>query len=148
VREAVLEQYEEVSMPHQNTATTMQAYLDALVARGNFDAYLADDATFEVMGYDQKVHGRDAVRDFIVWMHTQAFDARPKVKAVIVGDNQAALEADFIGTHTGEFVGVAAGGRSVNVPYSVIYDVEGDKITALRAYMSMEQFVQQLKGDA
>jgi thioredoxin-related protein len=33
-------------------------------------------------------------------------------------------------------------------PYSVIYDVEGDKITALRAYMSMEQFVQQLKGDA
>jgi steroid delta-isomerase-like uncharacterized protein len=148
VREAVLEQYEEVSMPHQNSATTMQAYLDALVARANFDAYLADDATFEVVGTDQKVHGRDAVRDTIVWLHTQAFDARPEVKTVITGDNQAAVEADFVGTHTGDFYGMAATGRSVTIPYSVIYDLEGDKITALRAYMSMELFTQQLKGDA
>jgi steroid delta-isomerase-like uncharacterized protein len=135
-------------MPHQNTATIMQAYLDALVARGDFDAYLADDATFEIMGADQKVQGRDAVRDIIVWLHTQAFDAQPKVRTVIAGDNQAALEADFIGTHTGDFSGLAATGRSVNVPYCVIYDIESDKITALRAYMSMDQLVQQIRGDA
>jgi steroid delta-isomerase-like uncharacterized protein len=135
-------------MPHQNTATIMQAYLDALVARGDFDAYLADDATFEIMGTDQKVQGRDSVRDTIVWLHTQAFDAQPKVRAVIAGDNQAALEADFIGSHTGDFAGIAATGRSVNVPYTVIYDVEGDKITALRGYMSMDQLVQQIRGDA
>jgi steroid delta-isomerase-like uncharacterized protein len=140
--------HEEVFMPHQNTATIMQGYLDALVARGDFDAYLADDATFEIMGTDQKMHGRDAVRGIIVWMHTQAFDAHPKVRTVIAGDNQAALEADFIGTHTGDFAGVAATGRSVNIPYTVIYDVEGDKIRALRAYMPMDQFLQQIRGDA
>ena len=135
-------------MPQQNTTTTMQAYLDALVARSNFEAYLADDATFEIMGTDQKVYGRDAVRDTIVWMHTQAFDAQPKVRTVIAGDNQAALEADFIGTHTGEFAGVAATGRSVNIPYSVIYDLESDKITALRAYIPMDQLARQISGDA
>jgi steroid delta-isomerase-like uncharacterized protein len=135
-------------MPHQDTATTMQGYLDALVARGDFDAYLADDATFEIMGTDQKVRGHDAVRDTIVWLHTQAFDAIPKVRAVIAGENQAALEADFVGTHTGDFLGIAATGREVSVPYIVVYDLEGDKITALRGYMSMDQLVQQIRGAA
>jgi hypothetical protein len=46
-------------MPRQTTATTMQAYLDALLARGNFDAHLADDATFEVMGTSLKAEGRE-----------------------------------------------------------------------------------------
>jgi steroid delta-isomerase-like uncharacterized protein len=135
-------------MPHQNTATIMRAYLDALIARGSFDAYLADGATFEIMGTDQKVQGHDAVRDTIVWLHTQAFDAHPKVRTLVAGDNQAAIEADFIGTHTGDFFGVAATGRSVNIPYSMIYDIEGEKITALRGYMAMDQLVQQIRGDA
>jgi transposase len=35
------------------------------------------------------------VRDFLIWMHTQAFDAHPKVKTLVIGDGQAALEADL-----------------------------------------------------
>jgi steroid delta-isomerase-like uncharacterized protein len=135
-------------MPHQTTATTLQAYLDALLARGDFAAYLAEDATFEIVGTPQRVVGREAVRDAIVSMHTQAFDASPKVKTVIVGDDQAVLEADFVGTHTGDFLGIASTGRPVDVPYCVVYDFNGDKITALRAYMPMELFAQQLKGTA
>jgi len=53
------------------------------------------------------VQGREPVRDFLTWMHTQAFDARPKVKTLVVGDGQATLEADLVGTHTGEFPAVA-----------------------------------------
>ena len=52
----------------------------------------------------QEVQGREPVRDFIIWLHTQVFDASPKVKNLVAGDGQAALEADFVGTHIGEFL--------------------------------------------
>ena len=132
-------------MPHETTAKAMHAYLDARIARADFAVHLADDATFEFVGTPQ-VHGRDAVRDAIVWMHTQAFDARPKLRTVIIGDDHAALEGDFVGTHTGEYLGMAATGRPVNVPYCMMYDLRGDKITALRGYMPMDLLAQQLKG--
>ena len=61
-----------------------------------------------------------------------------------MGDGQAALEADFVGTHTSEFLGIPATGKSVQVPYCVIYDLQDDKLVALRAYIPMDLFTQQL----
>ena len=131
-------------MSVEATADTMRSYLDALLARGDFADYFTDDVTWTTIGTDQTMHVREAVQDFLAWMHTQAFDARPKVKTLVVGDGQAALEADFVGTHTGEFLGMAASGKSVQVPYCVVYDLRDDKIAALRAYIPMELFAQQL----
>jgi hypothetical protein len=79
------------------------------------------------IGTDQQVQDREPVRDFLTWMHTQAFDAHPKVKTLVVDDGQAALEADFVGTHTGEFLGMPATGKSVQVPYCVVYDCEATR---------------------
>ena len=78
-------------------------------------------------------------------MHTQAFDAHPKVTTLVMGDGHAALEANFVGIHTGEFLGIPATGRTVQIPYCVVYDLREDKIAALRAYIPMELFAQQLK---
>ena len=123
----------------------MRSYLDALLARGDFADYFTDDVTWTIVGTDQNVQGREPVRDFLTWMHTQAFDAHPKVKTLVVGDGQAALEADLVGIHTGEFLGLAATEKPVQVPYCVVYDLDDDKIAALRAYIPMELFIQQLK---
>jgi steroid delta-isomerase-like uncharacterized protein len=122
----------------------MRSYLDALLARSDFADYFTDDVTWTTVGSDQELQGREPVRDFLIWMHTQAFDAHPKVKTLVAGDGQAALEADFLGTHIGEFFGMPATGRSVQVPYCVVYDLNDDKIAALRAYIPMELFAQQL----
>ena len=103
-------------MSVEATAKTMRSYLDALLARGDFADYFTDDVTWTIIGTDQHVRGREPVRDFLIWMHTQAFDAHPKVKTLVVGDGQAALEADLVGIHTGEFLGLAATGKSVQVP--------------------------------
>jgi steroid delta-isomerase-like uncharacterized protein len=132
-------------MSVEATATTMRSYLDALVARDNFADYFTDDVTWTIIGTDQQVQGREPVRDFLSWMHTQAFDARPQVKTLVVGDGQAVLEADLVGTHTGEFLGMPATGRSVQVPYCVVYDLRDGQIAALRAYIPMDLFAQQLK---
>ena len=62
-----------------------------------------------------------------------------------MGDGHTALEANFVGIHTEESLGMPATGRLVQVPYCVVYDLRGDKIAALRAYIPMELFAQQLK---
>ena len=69
-----------------------------------------------------------------------------KVRTLIAEHGQAVLEAEFIGTHTGDFLGMAATGKPVNVSYCVLYYVPADKITALRVYMPMEMFSRQLSG--
>jgi steroid delta-isomerase-like uncharacterized protein len=131
-----------------DTSKIIRSYLDALVARGDFATFFADDVTFEIAGTDQAARGRQAVSDLITWLHTQAFDASAKVKTVIAGEGHAAVEADFVGTHTAEFLGIPATGKSVNVPYSVVYDIPADTITALRAYMPMQAFGEQLGSEA
>jgi steroid delta-isomerase-like uncharacterized protein len=132
-------------MTVEGTSQTMRSYLDAFLARGDFAEYYTDEVTWTTVGAGQELQGRQPVRDFLMWMHTQAFDAHPKVKTLVVGDGQAALEADFVGTHTGEFLGMAATGKSVQVPYCVIYDLHDDKITALRAYIPMDLLTRQLE---
>jgi steroid delta-isomerase-like uncharacterized protein len=132
-------------MSVETTAQTMRFYLDVFLGHGDFADYFIDDVTWTAVGTGQELRGRQPVRDFLVWMHTQAFDAHPKVKTLVVGDGQAALEADFVGTHTGEFLGIPATGKSVQVPYCVVYDLQDDKLVALRAYIPMDLFTQQLK---
>ena len=41
---------------------------------------------------------------------------------------------------------MGATGKSVRVPYSVFYDVDADKIKALRIYMPMDQLLAQIGG--
>jgi steroid delta-isomerase-like uncharacterized protein len=122
----------------------MQDYLDALVKRADFPAYFTDDvvATFE--GRDQRAEGREAAAQLIRHVHQDAFDARMELKNLLTDQGKAAIEADFAGTHTGEFAGIPATGRKVRVPYSVIYDLRGDQISALRIYFPMSQLRQQL----
>jgi predicted ester cyclase len=75
---------------------------------------------------------REAVRDFIVALHRELFDAMPEVRSVGLADGMAALEANFVGVHRGEFAGIAPTGASARVPYCVFYDVGEQGITALR----------------
>jgi predicted ester cyclase len=122
----------------------MQEYLDALVKRADYPRYLAEDvvATFE--GTDQRAEGREAAGQLIWYVHQGAFDAKMELKSLLVDGSRAAIEADFVGTHTGEFAGIQPTGRAVNVPYSVMYDLHDDHISALRIYFPMSLLIEQL----
>ena len=123
---------------------TMEQYLDALVARADYGRYFTDDVVVTVEGSDQRAEGREAGEQLIRYMHEMAFDAQPELKNLLVDEGKAAIEADFVGTHTGEFAGIAPTGRAVRVPYSVIYDLRGDQISKLRIYMPMSTLVEQI----
>jgi predicted ester cyclase len=122
----------------------MQEYLDALVKRADFPSYFTEDvvATFE--GTDQRADGREAAGHLIRYVHEGAFDARMELKNLLTDDGKAAIEADFVGTHTAEFVGIQPTGRAVRVPYSVVYDLRGNQISALRIYFPMSLLIEQL----
>lgn len=78
------------------------------------------------------------------FLHEKAFDAYPEIKNLLVDEGKAALEADFVGTHTGEFADVKPTGREVRVPYSVIYELHHDGISGLRIYFPISMLMEQL----
>jgi predicted ester cyclase len=135
-------------MTTEQTRETVQAYADALLSFGDFARYLSEDVTMTFMGTDRVVQGRGAVRDAIKFFHEVAFSSAIKVGTVVCGDGNALLEAEFIGTHTGEFEGVKPQLKAVRVPYSVAYDLANGKITALRLYFPFELLMRQITEPA
>jgi steroid delta-isomerase-like uncharacterized protein len=138
----------EAGMSSNPTRQVIDSYLEALLSRGDFAAFFAEDVRWTTMETGEELRGREQVRDFIAVLHTQIFDARPEVRSILAADGAACLEADFVGTHTAEFAGIPATGAKVRVPYCVVYDVEGDQITALRGYLPLGVLVGQLQADA
>lgn len=133
-------------MTSASTRRLLETYLEALVQGGDFAQHLDPDVEWTTMETGEHLHGRDTVRDYITALHTVAFDARVEVRNLLVDGDSAALEADFVGTHTGEFAGVAPTGRQVRLPYTVVYDVGEHGITALRVYVPVAALLQRVHG--
>ena len=133
-------------MTAEDTERTIRAYLDALLTGGDFAAFFDDEIVWTTMETGDEIRGREAVRDFIIALHTQWFAASPEVKSVTVADGLAGLEAVFAATHTGEFAGIPPTGAQVRLPYAVVYDLADGKITALRAYFPILALMQQLQS--
>src|SRR3954453_19040442 len=105
-------------MSAEESRATIEQYAEVLGARGDYGRFFDDDVEFALMGTDQHARGAQAAEQAIRFLHETAFDARPEITNIVVGDHGAAAEAWFVGTHTGEFLGVTATGNPVRVPYS------------------------------
>jgi steroid delta-isomerase-like uncharacterized protein len=135
-------------MSLEETESTIRQYLDALQNGGDFAAFFANEVLWTTMETGDQIRGREAVRDFIVALHGQSFDASAELVSTEFADGVAGLEAVFVGTHTAEFAGVPATGAEVRLPYSMFYDVSDGKIVALRAYFPLAALVHQLREAA
>ncbi len=131
-------------MSIKSTEATLAAYAEALFGGGAYEDFLAEDVTLSMVDSDFVVEGRAAVKAMIDDLHHVAFDATPEVVETVVGEGRAALELRFIGTHTGEFGGVAPTGREINVPYAVFYEFADDQIASLRIYWPTDEILRQL----
>jgi hypothetical protein len=131
-------------MTSEQTRQTMKAYKNALLAFGDISPYLADDVRMVFMGTDKKIAGKDSVVQTIKFFHEIAFSSAITVTSLLCGDGEAILEAEFVGTHIGEFEGVKPALKSVNVPYSVAYNLSNGKIDELRLYFPFELLMKQI----
>jgi predicted ester cyclase len=121
-------------MSAEETKAVITTYLDALLANKDLNPYLADDVRIEIVGAGAPTVGRDEVAKLIAYMHGVAFQSQVELKGLTVSDGSAAAELVFRGKHVGEMLGIAATGRSVTVPYTAVYDLRGDKVSAIRVY--------------
>ena len=133
-------------MSVEDTQRTMSAYIEDLLGGGPYKRHFSEDVIVSLVGTDQGAEGPDGAEGWIDYLHKEAFEARPELRSMIVSDGQAAAEFDFVGKHVGEFGGMAATGREVRVPYCMVYELEGEKIGALRGYMPMDVLMRQLGG--
>lgn len=125
----------------EQTKRTMNAYLAALISRGDFGQFFADDVRWTTIESGEQIVGRDEVSTFIGSMHVTLFDAHPELKNLVVGPGIVAGEFDFVGTNTGDYEDVAATGQELRLPYVVFYDVTDRGITALRAYLPVKKIM-------
>jgi steroid delta-isomerase-like uncharacterized protein len=107
---------------------------------------MAKDVIFTNMATGDEHHGPEGVRQMLNFVYHTAFDADAEVKNLIFADGKAVLEADFVGKHIGEFLGIAATNKNVRVPLCVTYDLENDQIKRARVYMEMPVLLKQLQG--
>ena len=121
------------------TQKNMQAYFDRHDVK-----YVAEDAVFTNMGTGEETKGREAIAGMLQYIYHIAFDAHAEIKNIIVTEDKAVLEANFIGKHIGEFAGVAPTNKEVNVPLCVTYDIENGMIKKGRVYMLGEVMIRQL----
>ena len=119
------------------TSEVMDQYLDALLTGKDFAQSFAPEVLWTTMETGEQIRGRDAVRDYIVAMHTRSFDAHPELVRLVTGEGAAMLEAVFIGRQVDTWEGVPASGRDVRASYVMAYDIAGGFITALRSYFPM-----------
>jgi steroid delta-isomerase-like uncharacterized protein len=105
---------------------------------------MAEDVVFTNMATGEEHRGVEGVRRMLNHVYHEAFDAAAETKNRIYTENQAVLEADFVGTHIGAFAGIPASGRKVRVPLCVVYDLENGKIARGRVYMQVPALLRQL----
>jgi steroid delta-isomerase-like uncharacterized protein len=131
----------EITMSIESTRQVMNRYWDS----DHKDvSMMADDVVFTHMATGDEHRGPDAVRRMLDYMYRQAFNATAEIRTKVCSESHAMIDADFVGTHTGEFAGIPATGRQVRVPFCVVYDLVSDRITGGRVYMEMPVMMRQL----
>jgi steroid delta-isomerase-like uncharacterized protein len=129
------------NMSIESTRSTMMRYFNS--EHGDV-SIMADDVVFTIMATGLEHRGREGVMNMLNFFYHIAFDAKSENKNVIIADQQAMVESDFVGKHIGEFVGIPATQKHVRVPLAVTYDLEHDKIKRGRVYFEMPALLEQL----
>jgi ketosteroid isomerase-like protein len=96
---------------------------------GDIADSFADDVTWTIIEEGVVVRGRFAVRDHINDLHGLMADTQ--TRALAVTDGTAYLEGDCL----------AAPDATARTAFCLVYDVNGDQITAMRVYGSVESRV-------
>jgi len=128
-------------MSIESTREVMMRYFNA---EHNDVSMLAEDVVFTLMATGQESNGHEEVLGMMNYLYHVAFDAIAKTRITIFDENNAVLEANFIGKHIGEFNGIPATGKNVNVPLCVVYDLENNQIKRARIYFETPALLQQL----
>lgn len=131
------------TMPEAPVSTTYKENMEQYFKTHDMK-YVADDAVFINMSTGEQTKGKEAIGNMLNFIYHIAFDAHADVINSIITRDKALLEAEFKGKQIGEFAGMAATGKEVNVPLAVSYDLENGLVKVARIYMLDDVMMKQL----
>jgi hypothetical protein len=106
---------------------------------------LDEDAIFTVMGTGQEARGRQAVWQLQRSLYHEYFEAEARLKDLLIAEDQACFEAEFVGRQVREFAGIVPNGKEICVPFCVVYELALGKITRGRIYFETDALRQQAR---
>ena len=134
---------DEHSRAIEQTRAVLEAYW-----KDHDPKYVAEDAVFTMIPTGEEIRGRDAIARHLEAFYHGSFTAKAETVNSVFSENKGLLEAIVVGTHTGEFAGIPATGRSIRVPLAVSYELEGGLIRKARIYLMVNLLFEQIKPAA
>jgi hypothetical protein len=110
-------------MSLEQTQQIINLYFDLMGHGGDFAECYSADVTWTTTDTGQQVRGPSSVRDYIVALHNNMFDAQ--TRRIVTSDGHAYLEGDCV---------QAPSGPNSRIYYCVAYDIVDRRITAMRCY--------------
>jgi len=109
-------------------------------------AFVADDIDFLAAG--SPLSGGEQIAGFVTGYSTAFPDMDFRIRQWIGDGNVTVAEGSFTGTHTGPMQSpmgeVPPTGRSVDLPFTTVFEARDGKLTAHRAYWDNGDFMMQL----
>ncbi len=116
-------------MSHERTQRAIDRYFGIMGRGGDFADCYTTDVTWITSDTGERIHGPNAVHDYIVALHANMVDMQ--TRRFLVGDGSVYLEGDCADTFT----------RTSNrISYCVAYDMKDDLISAMRCYGPIARF--------
>ena len=113
--------------------------------RQDFDAIMelvTDNFTyFSVTRYSLN---REEYRKFLDDTSAPFTDFKITVERTVSQGNVVVAETILTGTHKGEYLGIPATGKSIELPAVYIFDFEAGKIKLIKYYANLQSLLQQL----
>jgi hypothetical protein len=109
-------------MSLEQTQQTIDRYFDLMGRGGDFAECYTANVTWTTTDTGDEVRGPSSVRDYLVALHNNMFDAQ--TRRIVVSDGHAYLEGDC----------EAPTESSSRIFYCVAYDIVNGRITAMRCY--------------
>lgn len=114
--------------------------------RLDFEATLAtfDHPRYELVATGQVFDGEAEVRGYYASSRTAFPDQRNEVHSIRHADDAVITEFDLLGTHLGDFAGVAPTGRAFRCRMAAVFEFVDDRIVCERVYFDTATILRQL----
>jgi len=133
-------------LPEQENIAILGKFVEEVINQGRYEAAdeLVEENFVELDPLPGQQQGREGLKDLIRMMRLAFPDIHWVVEETIASGDKVVSRFRWTGTQRGDFLGIPATGRSVNVPGVVIDRLEGGKMTDSRILMDTLAMMQQL----
>jgi steroid delta-isomerase-like uncharacterized protein len=107
-------------------------------------ATLCAEPVYELMATGEKYLGREGVTKFYTGLFEGMPDATFDLVSVTIGENGVVEESVLRGTHTGPLFGIAASGKAVRLPLTIVFPFAEGKFLGERLYFDLRTLHTQL----